>query len=87
MVDFTGNGRAVLNRRRKAEKIAEWCAANSYDPAVIVDAAQRRQIVRDALGVTIRPDGTRRYPRASDETWAEVVTVYDARRHARALGV
>lgn len=86
MTDFAGNGLAVLNRRRKAEQIADWCAANGYDPAVIVDLAQRRWIVRQAIPPKLSPDGTRKvYATASDETWAEAVTVYDQRRNRAAL--
>lgn len=69
-----------VRRREKAEKIADWCAAEGYDPAVQVDPKLRRWIVREALGVTRRPDGSKRYPRASDDTWAEVVRLYDAAR-------
>lgn len=73
-------------RRIKAGRIAAWCAENGYDPAAIVDPKQRRQIVRDAIGVTRRPDGTKRYPRASDDTWAEAVKAYDDARAVRQWG-
>ncbi len=74
-------------RRVKAETIAEWCLREGYDPAVIVDPAQRREILRAAIGVTTRPDGKKRYPRASDDTWDEAVRTYDdARWRATAPG-
>lgn len=70
------------NRRIKAETIAAWCLANGQDPGVIEDPAWRRRIVRDALGVRVGADGKKRYPRASNETWAEAVSEFDARRLA-----
>lgn len=68
------------NRRIKAEKIAAWCLRNAQDPGVIVDPAWRRRIVREALPVKRGPDGKKRYPRASDDTWAEAVKEFEARR-------
>lgn len=68
------------NRRVKAERIAAWCLQNGQDPGVIEDPAWRRRIVRQALGVKVGDDGKKRYPRASDDTWAEAVRVFDARR-------
>jgi hypothetical protein len=86
MTDFEHDAVAVLNRRRKAEQIADWCSENGYDPAVIVDPAQRRWIVRQAIPPKLSPDGKRKtYASASDETWADTVTVFDDRRNAAAL--
>lgn len=68
------------NRRIKAEQIAEWCLRNGQDPGVIEDPAWRRRIVRAALPVRVGGDGKKRYPRASNETWAEAVREFEDRR-------